>query len=52
MHLSTDPLFRRLSCGADEHPRRILKNVMIRLDIVYDRVLDNKFNVNYNTIID
>jgi hypothetical protein len=53
-YLSTDPLYDdgQPSCGADEHPRRILRNVMIRLDIVYDRVLDNKFNVNYKTVID
>jgi hypothetical protein len=26
--------------------------VMIRLDIVYDRVLDNTFNINYKSGID
>jgi hypothetical protein len=39
---------------ADEHHRKTRSNsgLMIRLDVVYDIVLDTKFNINYKTAIE
>jgi hypothetical protein len=45
-----------LSGGTDQQPNNKIQlrryELMIRLDIVHDTILDNKFNGNYTTVIE